>query len=167
MIYEAVARREIRYLGGDGQFGVQISVAGFPITKEMESHCDSIVYDLMEKFNRDQIANSPQVIKDKAETLERLQGCFPDQSKIYVEEIPSEYGNSGHEASWLIVTTNIGRIKIGWRKRVIVLDWKDTRNPLSAEALFPHEDVTKFDQLIHAWGYEKAAEYIKKILETP
>lgn len=57
-----------------------------------------------------------------------------------------------------------GEFVVGWRKRVIVLDWSGTDLPIAAAELFPQEDVTKEGRLIHAWSYEKLAEYVTKLL---
>jgi hypothetical protein len=66
-----------------------------------------------------------------------------------------------------VVTTNIGRVKIGWRKRVINIDWSDTVVKKKAEELFPEENVTKggYDNhfYIHAWSYEDAKKYLDRI----
>jgi len=67
-----------------------------------------------------------------------------------------------------------GRIKIGWRKRVINIDWSgmainfgrgvfDYRGDILKS--FSKEDVTKGDYYIHAWGIEKATFYLKKMCE--
>lgn len=53
-------------------------------------------------------------------------------------------------------------ITIGWRKRVIHIDWTATGKKLPD--LFPTERVTKEPTYIHAYGYDKAAEYLTKIL---
>lgn len=53
-------------------------------------------------------------------------------------------------------------ITIGWRKRVIVIDWEASGMPLPE--LFAGEKVTKSDTMIHAWGYAKASEYLGKLL---
>jgi hypothetical protein len=58
--------------------------------------------------------------------------------------------------------------KLGWRKRVISIDW--SRTNVSLPDLFEGEDVTRDDTMIHAWGYDKCAEYLKKLvpeLEKP
>lgn len=93
--------------------------------------------------------------------------CFPD--RIYVKEIPNGYCGDAcceHEP-WFEVTTTVGVIRIGWRKRVLNIDWSQSDVTVMADVLFPSEDVTKFDRTIHAWGYEKATEYIATILQQP
>ncbi len=101
--------------------------------------------------------------KEKAEILKLFEG-----KSIFVQEIPNGYGGEDPYYAvypWFIVTTPIGHIKIGWRKRVINIDWTNTLQKKKAEELFPNEDVTKsgeYDEIryIHAWGYEKAKEYL-------
>lgn len=48
---------------------------------------------------------------------------------------------------------------IGWRKRVIQIDWKDCDVKLDVTA----DDVTKDDFNVHAWSTEKAVEYLKAL----
>lgn len=81
---------------------------------------------------------------------------------IYAENIPNEYCD--YDRPWLLVTTKVGHIKIGWRKRVMVIDWSLTTNKQAADQLFPNEDVTKYGYAIHAWSYDKAKEYINTIM---
>lgn len=59
---------------------------------------------------------------------------------------------------WYIVETPYGKIKIGWRKRVINIDWSDTGKDL--ELFFKNEDVTKWNHGIHAWSSAKAVSYL-------
>jgi hypothetical protein len=60
--------------------------------------------------------------------------------------------------------TKVGPITIGWRKRVISISWKNTDVKQTANQLFPNKDTTKEGHLIHAWGYDKAKEYINRLL---
>lgn len=100
---------------------------------------------------------------------DRLVGLFRDP--IFVEAIPNGYCGPScfPDRPWFIVTTRAGRIKIGWRKRVIAIDWSDSTITATAEELFPCENVTKDGRLIHAWGYDKAREYVASlpICDTP
>jgi len=46
---------------------------------------------------------------------------------------------------------------------VIVLDWSDAKK--NYQSLFEKEDTTKNQTMIHAWGYNKLTEYLKRIKE--
>ena len=83
---------------------------------------------------------------------------------IFMTPIPNEY-YPGHEyyGPWWLVQTKWGDVKIGWRKRVINIDWSAIEKSVTD---FPTEDVTKGPTFIHAWGYEKAIEYLTKLRET-
>jgi len=64
---------------------------------------------------------------------------------------------------WFIVESQeMGKFTIGWRKRVINIDWSESEQLKSVDTLklFEKENVTKETTLIHAWGYEKAVEYL-------
>jgi hypothetical protein len=66
---------------------------------------------------------------------------------------------------WYKVTTRKGVITLGWRKRVIEISWEPSVNN-EADELFPGEDVTKIGRTIHAWGYDKAKQYISRLLSS-
>jgi hypothetical protein len=85
-----------------------------------------------------------------------------------VEEIPNGYCNQWccRHLPWFVVTTPVGKIKLGWRKRVISIDWTSTLVEATAEELFPNEKVTKSLRLIHAWGIDDARRYIQTILTS-
>lgn len=91
---------------------------------------------------------------------------------IRMASLPNEYCPCDHCAPWFNVNTEFGTIKIGWRKRVINIDWSLLEQTLkecgklpkkNILSLFKKEDVTKEETLIHAWGWEKAEEYLTKI----
>lgn len=106
--------------------------------------------------------NDPRTHAEIADQKVGLLGCFPS-SFIYAKPIKNEY-TLNNIYPWYKVTTHIGDIIIGWRKRVINIDWSESEQFLSAAELFPFENVTMGDRHIHVWGYEKAKEYINKIL---
>ena len=78
-----------------------------------------------------------------------------------LEAIPNGYCPCEYCAPWFKFKTHLGEITIGWRKRVINIDWSDTRQDL--HLLFCSEDVTKDNFHIHAWGKEKAIDYLMRI----
>jgi len=84
---------------------------------------------------------------------------------VYVEPIDNRYcGQACCWASpWIIVTTQKGRIQLGWRKSVINIDWSESDIDLDGREIFKDEKVTTGEKYIHAWGYEKAIEYLTKL----
>jgi len=60
---------------------------------------------------------------------------------------------------WWLFQTPIGLIEIGWRKRVISIDWSTTE----IRKIVTQDDVTKNETLVHAWSVEKAIEYLKEL----
>ena len=162
MEYKEVAGSES--WGGPTAMGIKILIGGIEITEEITKICRNARHDLEDAIKNELWRTDPEIIARKIQDRKDLIACFPTDVMIYVEDIPNEYWNGTHGTPWLMVTTPKGRIKIGWRKRVIVVDWSDTVVNKTADELFSDEDVTKGKQMIHAWGYEKAAEYINTIL---
>lgn len=58
---------------------------------------------------------------------------------------------------WWFIKTPVGWIEIGWRKRVISINWEDT----PVRKVVTADDVTKSDTLVHAYSVEKAIEYLR------
>ena len=122
---------------------------------------------LLEKLREETVRLDPKTKEDYENTKARILQLFGNRS-IFVEEIPNGYcpcAECNQTSPWFIVTTAKGKIKIGWRKRVINIDWSDSLIKEDAKTLFPDEDVTRWETGIHAWGYEKAKEYIDIILK--
>ncbi len=65
---------------------------------------------------------------------------------------------------WARVVTEIGEIEIGWRKRVIHMDWKASGRKFPE--LFKDQDVTQWETGIHAWGRDKAIEYLHRLRDA-
>lgn len=59
---------------------------------------------------------------------------------------------------WWHVRVNDGWVKIGWRKRVIEIEWKDTSLRDKEVTL---DDVTKGETFVHAWSIEDAVRYLR------
>lgn len=82
---------------------------------------------------------------------------------IFMEEISNGYCSQPCclNRPWFRVTSRIGHVVIGWRKRVFHIDWKDSiLKKRNGEELFPAEDVTRWATGIHAWDEKDAAKYI-------
>ncbi|MNQ14316.1 hypothetical protein D3C85_272630 [compost metagenome] len=64
---------------------------------------------------------------------------------------------------WVVHVKGGGNITIGWRKRVICIDWSMTNR----RGLITKDDVTKDDTMVHAWTIHKALEYLRAWQELP
>lgn len=137
------------------------------VTDAEDIACSRFVREIIGSIEYHDESTSPEAIQGIKDERNKILSLFP--SVVYAREIPNEYWPKNYGLSyypWFIVTTSIGHIKIGCRKRVIVIDWTDTDVKQSADELFPDEDVTKINKSIHAWGYDKAREYIDKLLNA-
>lgn len=84
---------------------------------------------------------------------------------IHIEIIGNQYCSDAccYKYPWIIVTTKKGRIKLGWRKRVMNLDWSESDIKAIGTELFKDEKTTTGEHYIHCWGKDKAIEYLKKL----
>lgn len=95
---------------------------------------------------------------------EILNKVYPNNYTFKV--IPNEYCQSEFYAPWFITSTPDGDIKIGWRKRVINIEWLD--NYKAFTETFNSENTTRGfgkygdNRYIHAWGTEKSIEYLDR-----
>lgn len=97
-------------------------------------------------------------IKEISEIVRRAEIPFSD---FYM--IPNEYGRDpDYFGPWFVVETPAGRIKVGWRKRVINIDWAEASLQVPS-ATFAEENVTSWATGIHAWGADKAVEYLRRL----
>jgi hypothetical protein len=110
------------------------------------------------------IESNPEAQQRRKDERAEILALF--SSRIFSEEIPNGYCSDYccKHLPWFVVTTNIGRFKIGWRKRVIHIEWTETHSTKTAQELFPAENVTKADRTIHAWSIEDAKRYVETIL---
>lgn len=70
---------------------------------------------------------------------------------------PDAYVELRRNSPWWLVITEFGPIEIGWRKRVISINWEDTK---ARVLLTDDPNITKDETLVHAWSYVKALEYL-------
>lgn len=88
-----------------------------------------------------------------------------------INKIPNGYWPSHHnydevrEANpwWAVHIEGEGVITIGWRKKVIHIDWSQT----SRRGEVTTDDVTKDDSLVHAWNMPDAVKYLRAFRELP
>lgn len=155
-----------------GHIGVAIHVMGIDLTQldeETTSNLNQITDAIHKTLISHQIRNSPEEKVRGDHETNALIACFPSvDCVITVEKIRNEYTSPEYaiHRPWLMVTTPRGRIKIGSRKRVIEIDWTDSDIVSPSQSLFANEGVTKDVSMIHAWGYEKAAEYLSVLLKA-
>jgi hypothetical protein len=137
-----------------------------------EQSRSDIAYDagryIEEIRNKIELAHAKQYRHEKRqENIEAMKELFHRAGfdPIYAKVIENQYDSNPayYTDPWLIVTTAKGPIKIGWRKRVIEINWSESDIKQSAKDLFPSEAVTKVDQSIHAWGKEKAVNYLYEL----
>lgn len=151
---------------GRNNYGIQILVS---VPRELNERDKAKSYRWADEIRKWLTAETerldPVRQEDRVATKNQLLDCFGNK-EIYVEEIPNEYCEDDMDP-WFIVTTTQGHFKIGWRKRVIVLNWSKTKIHQTSEILFPNEDTTKDGQMIHCWGYEKLTEYIDFLHNLP
>lgn len=83
---------------------------------------------------------------------------------VEMAPIPNGYCPCDKCAAWFLVAIPQGLLKIGWRKRVINIDWSGTGKSLPD--LFKGENVTSGDFYVHAWGFDKAVEYLGRLRQA-
>ena len=75
-------------------------------------------------------------------------------------KLMNEYHSGSSEKQywhpWWLLKTEYGFIKIGWRKRVIHIEWTDTK----IRAIVTKDELTKDECYVHAYTVAKAVEYL-------
>lgn len=72
---------------------------------------------------------------------------------------PESYVELRQMSPWFRCPTPLGDILMGWRKRVLSIDWSGTET--AAEVT--KDDVTRSAYMVHAWTYAKAVEYLEAL----
>jgi len=131
-----------------------------------------VIRDLFASLEMESARLNPKTAEERQKEKTDIEKCFTDADfpAIYMEQIPNEYWGDKDpmalRSPWYNVATKIGFFKVGWRKRVLVLDWERTEVKTTADTLFQNEDVTKGERMIHCYGYGKATEYLKRVMSS-
>ena len=86
--------------------------------------------------------------------------------QVVLNAIPNEYcGDPTCCGPWFLVRTEVGNFKVGWRKRVINLEWagKGVGPERDLTHLFKGESTTLERDYVHAHGREKLIDYLRRI----
>ncbi len=154
-----------------GEFGISIRLR---MPREFEAALDSeYVYDALETLKmgiqRVTAQLNPGMCKLNAELEQGIRKLFSDAGvqAIYLERIPNQYVGPRSPAAairspWFLVTTPIGHIEIGWRKRVLHIGWERTKLGKNFD-LVSRGEVTHGPGSCHAWGYEDAAKVLREL----
>lgn len=152
-----------------GQFEIQILIDfNRDITEDENWEIGDYARKIIAMLSSNNVANDPKTKLEVTEAKAKFKAMFGNGA-IFIEEIPNGYSPDStyfKHFPWYKITTRLGHFKIGWRKRVIEIDWSETTIAQKAQELFRDEDVTKEAKLIHAWGYDKATEYIEKLMNV-
>lgn len=84
---------------------------------------------------------------------------FKDTEKIHL--LKNGY-DPENEEPWFLVKTEFGYVEIGWRHRVLSINWGDT----NFEKIITTDDVIKDFYSAHAWSVPKAIEYLTSLKEA-
>lgn len=153
-------------LGSAGHLGVAIFVLGAPADmtadeawaiQKFAQPAHELVCTLVDR-------RRPEREAETRTNAEQILGCF--DKPIYVERLPNGYCSRSccEHLPWFQVTTRIGRIKIGWRKRVISIDYQETVVQAQAVTLFPERRMTMDGRSLHASDPEDARVVIARIM---
>jgi hypothetical protein len=90
-------------------------------------------------------------------------------SRYHAVSEPNGYTSS--DPPWARLRTGRGDLVVGWRRRVIVVDWADVharvaderKDALRAAALFPASTSTRGEAYIHAWGLDDAVHVLNTV----
>jgi len=65
---------------------------------------------------------------------------------------------------WWLLQTDIGLVRLGWRKRVLEIEWESCFvRGIALRGVVTDDNVTKGDTYVHAWSVEKAIEYMRAL----
>jgi hypothetical protein len=87
-------------------------------------------------------------------------------SEIVLLPTPNEYGSASYRGPWFTFCYRGEEIRIGWRKRVIEIDWSRVSSPQVRALIaldFANVDSTHTDTVVHAYEPKVASSYLADI----
>lgn len=82
---------------------------------------------------------------------------------IDMTPIENQYHKSSTADNWYAITTSIGTVVIGWRKRVISMQWVFLNNSIVDLSNIIKTTNTIGSDYVHAYGYDQLGEFLKVI----
>ncbi len=155
--------------GQYGGFAIEINVDATKLPDLNKESIWKASHDAVEAIKsaimQEVIANDKEAQEYRKAQRAEIINLFKINKPIFVEEIPNGYCSSYccKHLPWFVITTSIGRFEIGWRKRVLSIDWSKTIVKELGINIFPNEKVTVGTDYIHAWSLEDAERYIANI----
>lgn len=144
--------------------GLKLSIAlGRDITENDNKSIQKYISLLEKELQLESFRLDPETENIAKAQRAAIIALFPD-TPIFVKEIPNQYySDYGLSIPWYEITCRIGKIIVGWRKRVIHIEWKESTVRFEGEDIFPQIETDKGPDYIHAWSYEDAADYIRRL----
>ena len=157
--------------GSDGS-GVAIYIRGArPLPPEVEKVARKYGSDIVTAVEEAKARLDPETEIVAKCVQAWLLACFADAglTPVFSESVPNEYWPDARDrlrSPWLLVTTRLGHVKIGWRKSVIQIDWSRTVVEANGRELFPETKNTVGDRHVHAWSLPEAAEMLRRLAQA-
>jgi len=163
---------EAKAITGEG-WSYSYTMAELPPSVEKCARClrgwdKRNIFDHHERHKRD----SPHIHETchKLQSIETEQEFFKEVMErsempyTSMRAIPNEYHSGLYQNPWFIVETQWGPIRMGWRKRVINIDWSSSDIKHDGTVLFKEicdKGITCWETGIHAYGKDKAIEHLR------
>lgn len=99
--------------------------------------------------------------ENEARSLLTIAGFKPGRAWELVNQY---WGKNDVRGPWWLIQTDIGPIRIGWRKRVIEIEWDACSfGHLPVRGIVTEDDVTKNESLVHAYSMVDAVKYLASL----
>lgn len=162
--------RELEYANGK-KLGVRIQVAIHrPLDQNELNELDRFTERFLRFVQANDVRNNPDLPARKESVRQEIETFFnaAGLSPFYMAEIENGYCKEPccFGKPWFVVTSRIGPITIGHRKRVFNIDWSGSAVKNTADELFPDTDVTKGPHFIHAWAESTVIHFLKVLAES-